>query len=288
MKFENMFQYIENITKKPKPFSCYTAEEMWNDPYISSKMLELHLGEGEAAASRPKAQIEKSINWIIEHFNITNNTRLIDFGCGPGLYTNALAKVGAKVTGIDFSERSINHAKHEAELNNLTVEYVTDSYLDFTPDGKYDLITMIYCDFCALSDSQRAKLLRLFHEISADGGRILLDIYSMNHFSGKDEAFTISKSSHENIWTDFWSPDPYYALSKTFKYHEDNLLLDKHVILEENRTREIYNWLKCFDLASIKSELHNAGFEVESYFSNVCGDAYDETSHEIALVAKKS
>ena len=47
--------------------------------------------------------------------------RVIDFGCGPGLYATRLAQKGAFVTGIDFSENSINYARTAAMEKGLSI-----------------------------------------------------------------------------------------------------------------------------------------------------------------------
>lgn len=233
MLYKNMFDYLNEIFIKPEAYSCYTAEAIWNDSYISSKMLELHLSKDEAAASRPKDFLERSIKWMINRFNINSNTKLCDFGCGPGLYTTPLAKAGAQVTGIDFSERSINYARETATQENLYIEYINDNYLNYNEAKKFDLITMIYCDFTALSDKQRQQLLSIFHNICADDGYILLDVYSLKHYENKVETSLITQTSNENIWSNFWSPEPYYAITNIYKYDDKHLCLDKYVIFEK-------------------------------------------------------
>jgi len=57
-----------------------------------------------------------------------------------------MAEKGAKVTGIDFSEKSLNYAKKVATGKGLTVNYVHADYLELETDEKFDLIIMIMCD----------------------------------------------------------------------------------------------------------------------------------------------
>ena len=63
----------------------------------------------------------------------------------------------AKVTGIDFSHRSIGYALNKAEVSGRNISYIEGNYLDaeLPGVGSYDLATMIYCDFCPLSPAQR-------------------------------------------------------------------------------------------------------------------------------------
>lgn len=54
--------------------------------------------------------------------------KIIDIGCGGGILTEAMAKVGAQVTGIDKSDVLIEVAKKHAEKNQLSIEYyLTDA-----------------------------------------------------------------------------------------------------------------------------------------------------------------
>lgn len=74
--------------------------------------------------------------------------------CGPGLYTERLAKTNAAITGIDFSRNSIEYARSRARDERLNINYINQNYLEFNADSKYDLILMIFCDFCALSPAK--------------------------------------------------------------------------------------------------------------------------------------
>ena len=109
-----MFKELKEINSRPTPFQFYTADELWTDEHTSKQMLEYHLNESIDASSRNKSFIERSVEWIVFHFEVDKNTEIADFGCGPGLYTTRLAERGAIVTGIDFSENSLKYAKQVA------------------------------------------------------------------------------------------------------------------------------------------------------------------------------
>ena len=53
---------------------------------------------------------------------------VIDFGCGEGTNTRRFAKMGARMTGIDISERMIDHARKTEEVEPLGVQYAVSSY----------------------------------------------------------------------------------------------------------------------------------------------------------------
>ena len=247
-------------------------------------MLEYHLNESIDASSRNKVFIERSVEWIVSHFGVDGKTEIADFGCGPGLYTTRLAERGATVTGIDFSENSLNYAKQVAIKKGLKVNYVHTDYLDFETTQKFDLITMIMCDFCALSPEQREIMLSKFSSLLKPGGSVLLDVYSLNSFNQKEESATYEL----NQLNGFWSPENYYSFVNTIKYEDEKVTLDKYTIIGESQTRVVYNWLQYFSTESLSEEFTKNGFEIEGFYLDVAGTPFSSESTEIAIIAKKS
>jgi SAM-dependent methyltransferase len=166
----------------------------------------------------------------------------------------------------------------------LNIDYVHEDYLSFETEKRFDLITMIFCDFCALSPTQRSELLAMFHRLLNDGGSVLLDVHSLNVFDQKEELATYELNQLDG----FWSSDPYYGFLNSFKYEEEKVLLDKYTIVEEARIRTVYNWIQCFSPASLESESVESGFEIEALHSDVAGAAFSEESPEFAVVGVRS
>jgi 2-polyprenyl-3-methyl-5-hydroxy-6-metoxy-1,4-benzoquinol methylase len=278
-----MFAELEKINACPEPFEFYTASDLWTDEHTSKQMLAFHLNEGIDASSRNIAFIERSVDWITLHFNIGTGTKIADFGCGPGLYATRLAKRKADVTGIDFSKRSLQYAQEIANKEGLYINYVNQSYLDFETENRFHLILMIMCDFCALSPSQRKKILSTFYTILAPGGSILLDVYSLKSFEQREETAIYEA----NLLNGFWSPNKYYGFLNTFKYQKEKVVLDKYTLIEAGRTRTVYNWLQYFSPESLKMEFAECGFTVENLYSDVAGSPFSPENTEFAVIAKK-
>ena len=118
-----MFEALEKINIRPKPFEFYTASDLWTDDYTSEQMLSYHLNEQADLSSRNAAFIDRSVEWIASDFNLTVGMKIADFGCGPGLYATRLARRQADVTGIDFSKRSIQYARQVATTEGLSTRY---------------------------------------------------------------------------------------------------------------------------------------------------------------------
>lgn len=88
-------------------------------------------------------------NHIDNNFHINSNyedLELIDVGCGAGIITEPISRVGLNVTGIDMAPKSIEVAKERAKAQGLNINYINSSIesLDDYDSGKlYDVITMM-------------------------------------------------------------------------------------------------------------------------------------------------
>ena len=79
------------------------------------------------------------LEYVTSRFEVKNK-RVLDIGCGGGILSEELSKLGAKVTGIDSSKKSINIAKKHAKEQDLEIEYINGSILDVSSLGNYDCV----------------------------------------------------------------------------------------------------------------------------------------------------
>ena len=79
------------------------------------------------------------LEYITSRFEIKNK-KVLDIGCCGGILSEELSKMGAKVTGIDSSKKSINIAKKHAEEQDLEIEYINGSILDVSSLENYDCV----------------------------------------------------------------------------------------------------------------------------------------------------
>ncbi len=278
-----MFEELQEINSKPEPFQFSTVEELWTDEHTSKKMLEAHLDEAIDRSSRNKIFIDKSVNWIVDRFGVDGTTSVADFGCGPGLYATQLAEHKARVTGVDFSERSLQYARNKAAQMGLDIDYVKRNYLEFDTEERFDLIIMIMCDYCALSPEQRRIMVAKFCSLLKPGGAVLLDVYTLQAFGRIEE----SASYARNQLGGFWAAEDYYGFLNTFTYEADKVALDKYTIFKPNGKSVVYNWLQYFSRESLQIEFEAAGFEIADIYGDVAGTPLQSDSPEMAIVARK-
>ncbi|MEM9038744.1 MAG: methyltransferase domain-containing protein [Actinomycetota bacterium] len=283
---------LERLLVRPPPFSTYTAAELWTDPHTSARMLEFHLDESVSLSSRPTEFITRSCRWLTDLLALRPTSRVLDLGCGPGLYANRLAATGAEVVGVDISERSIRHAEHTADHaaddpadhsadHTATPTYVLGNYLDAQVPGEFDLVLLAMYDLCALSPSQRSRLLVRVRSWLRAGGRFVVDVYGIESLRERTESITEAP----NLMDGFWSSEPYHGVLATYVYEDERVVLDRYVIVESDRTRTVDNWLQYFDESTLAGELEASGLAVEQVVGDLAGAALTADRREFAVVA---
>lgn len=278
-----MFPTLSDIFQRPKPFEFNTIQTLWDDPHISRQMLRYHLDPVVDAASRNHAFIQKSVEWMCSHFSIHADTRICDLGCGPGLYTSALAGFSDHVTGVDFSRSSLAYARAKAAETDQKIEYIQSNYLNFHPTDPYDLVIMIMCDFCVLNSEQRVSLLRNVSSMLAPGGCFVFDVYLPNAFRSYQE----STACEFRFKDGFWAEGDYYGFANRFKYPEELVTLEKYTIVQPSRQWTVYNWLQYYNPEDLYHLMTSNGLQIVEMFADVAGTEYSSDANEFALVVKR-
>ncbi|SDX93438.1 class I SAM-dependent methyltransferase [Eubacterium barkeri] len=272
---------INTILKKPELYK-ETGIPFWDDEHISKQMLKAHLNSEYEGASRSFAFIDQSVKWIKALVPSAEYPQLLDVGCGPGLYAERFAKAGYHVTGVDFSKRSIQHAVSSAEEQGLDITYHYQDYLQLALGERFNLVAMIYCDYGALSQSNRQRLLQRIYEHLKPGGRFLLDVFSMKKFAAFAERQTWERCPDGGFWTE----QPHTVINGNYRYC-DNVTLEQIVVLTQSEVSVYYLWTTYFTPESLIEEALAAGFKRCGVFSDVAGTTYSQESQTIAVLLEK-
>lgn len=269
------------LQEKPLPFA--TGDPLWTDPYIAQQMLSMHLDTRHDAASRRPQTIDRSTEWIIKYSGAQKGEHILDLGCGPGLYAERFARAGFQVTGVDFSQNSINYAIASARKNNLSIEYRCQDYLQFKDENQYSVILLIYGDYCPLQPDHRMQLLANIQRALKPDGYFIFDVTT---------PLLRQKIGLKTNWyaeeQGFWKPVPHLVLERGFSYPGD-LYLDQYIVIDENGKISVYNnWFQDFTADRIKAELNACGFEIESLWSDLTGSHFSPSSDWIGVVARSS
>lgn len=245
------------ITEKPALYEK-GASFMWTDRHISKQLLQIHLNPDIDLGSRKKSTIGKTANWILETQKGKNKLNILDLGCGPGLYTEIFAQSGNNVTGIDISKNSIDYATKSAKEKALNIDYQNESYLDIDFEKeKYDLVVLIYTDLGVLLPSERKILLSKIYGALKKGGVFIFDLLKDKNLNEK-----LSPKSWESNKAGFWKKTPYLALSESFLYEQEKVILYQHTIIDISENIETYRfWTHFFSQKDIIKMLEQHNFK---------------------------
>ena len=112
------------------------ADEWWD---VNGKFKPLHMFN--------PIRIEYIVEEISKHFKLDRDKKLLlknfeilDIGCGGGLISEPMARLGGSITGIDASEKNIKVASLHSKENNLKITYLNKSPEQLDEKEKFDII----------------------------------------------------------------------------------------------------------------------------------------------------
>ena len=111
------------------------ADEWWD---VNGKFKPLHMFN--------PIRIDYILNTVKKHFDKSDamaplkGLKFLDIGCGGGLISEPMSRLGANVTGIDASEKNIKIAEAHAKKNNLNIQYLNKSPEELNNSNKFDVI----------------------------------------------------------------------------------------------------------------------------------------------------
>lgn len=270
---------LEFLKEKPVLYAPSTVP-FWDGEHISKGMLQAHLTPDIDGASRKHDFIEKSVRWIARDCGIKSGAKLLDLGCGPGMYTERFYREGFCVTGIDFSKRSIQYAASRAATEGMSIDYIYKNYLNIDFEDVFDIITLIYCDFGVLSPENRTVLLNKIRKALKPGGILILDGFTPRELDSFHQGRTIQYCGQG-----FWSPEPHMCIQSNILYPETGNYLEQYIIVTENDCQCYNNWNQVFTAESLKTELKDAGVKYIDLYDNAAGKTFTGLSSTICAVA---
>jgi len=277
-----MYKKLMSYLMKPDIYQM-SDSAIWEDEHISKGMLECFLDPEAEAPSFKHSFIDKAVDWITSIVPPDKYPRLLDLGCGAGLFTERFYKKGYKVSGIDFAKRSIDYANKNAKKHDLDINYMHKNYMEFQGDNEYDVITLISCDFGVLSDSDRKALLERIYSALKPGGIFIVDVFTPEYHVRKRPE-TKTWDHHDSC---FMCGVPHICIKSHYRYDECNTFCDQYIIVKEDFVDCFNIWEHVFTAYEITRDLSSAGFTELNLFSHCDGTEYSSDSEIICVVAKK-
>ena len=230
----------------------------WDDPGFSRRMLAEHLSQEHDLASRKREIIRTQVRWI--HENICNNTpaKLLDIGCGPGLYIEQFAALDYDCCGIDFSPASIEYAKNQLGDKAKLIEGDIRS-AEF--GGGYDLALMVFGEFNVFSPDECRLILKKTFKALSPGGKLLLEAHTFEAVERIGRTPNSWYKSGPGLMGLF-SDDPHICLTENHWLEKQQTALQQfHILDAADRTTTSYrSTTKAWTNDQYRDLLKEAGF----------------------------
>ena len=209
-----------NIKSKNEEFALFKqlSDEWWNE---NGKFKILH-------------QIKSHrMSYILDQINNRNirNLKILDVGCGGGIICEPLARLGAKVTGIDFAPNNIIAAKIHSKKNKLKINYINKDIEKSKLDEKFDIILMF--EVLEHLDNWKKTIKNIKKNLNKDG-MVIISTINRNLIS---KLFAINLA--ENILN--WIPKGTHDYNKLIKPEELKKILLKEKFNFKNIKGLVFN-----------------------------------------------
>lgn len=228
-----------------KTQECIEANKrFWNERVAIHKNSELYDLESFRKGKNKLNKLER------KELGSVKGKSILHLQCHFGMDTLSLAMLGAKATGIDFSEKAIREARLLKKETGLVAEFIlSDIYsLPEKLKKKFDIVFTSYGVLTWLPDLNKwAKVVS--HFLKDDGFFYIVEIHpaSMIFDDGKDVKELRVKY-------------PYFRKTKPLEFLTEGSYADSEIVTENNKT---YEWL--YSITDVFSSLLNAGLKIEFF-----------------------
>ena len=264
-----------------RPMLWQSGESLWTHPHIATEMLKAHLSPETDAASYKPDTIQAICDHLHGAMQLDAGKRVVDLGCGLGLYCHTLGQKGLTMLGIDLSENSVQYAR--ALCADVDAEFCCASYLQPFANGAFDAAIMVSQDYGVLAPAQREQLLGNIRAALKDGGLFAFDVPTLAAFAKRSKN---TVATWETAPSGFWRPHPYVLLQKTNFYPEQHTLCDLYCVVDD--TVATYRiWQTYFSKSTITRELAAAGFAVDALWGSLIGEPYAQTGLTLGVLCRK-
>ena len=248
------------------------VDPRWYDGFFENEWLDL------LAVERGRERTPAEVDFVVDKLGLEPGARVLDLACGHGRHSLELARRGFRVTGVDYSPRSLELAREAAVAEGLEVEFVRADMREIGFDAEFDATINLFTAFgyFGSDDDDRGVVERVARALRP-GGAFVVDTlnplglagrYQLRLWDGLDDGvlmlqeheWDVLAGRNRAIWT-FIRPDG----SRADRRHE---------------VRTDAPW----ELAAL---LRDGGLEVEAGWGDFEGAPLTYESRRLILLARR-
>ena len=276
----------EVVSRQPAAEPWVEGEKIpWHEPEFSRRMLAEHLTQLHDAASRRSAKIDSHVAWIHRELLKGAPTRILDLGCGPGLYTSRLARLGHECVGIDISPASIAYATAQADEQSLHCSYAIQDMRTADFGRGYGLVMLIFGEFNVFRRDDARAILDRAQAALCPGGVLLLEPHTFSAVREIGERAAHWYSAPSGVFSD----EPYLCLRESF-WHSGHAATTERYYVVDAKTGGVTRYassMQAYTDAEYRALLSDCGFGDIRFHPSMSGDASEQERGLVVMTARK-
>ena len=256
----------------------------WHEPEFSARMLREHLSQVHDRASRRFEVIDRHVAWLHESVLEGSSSRILDLGCGSGLYCARLAELGHACTGIDFSPASIEYAQAEAGRRAHDIDYRLGDIREVDIGTDYRVVLLTYGEFNTFQPEQARKLLEKARAALAPNGVLVLEVHNRSFIEEIGKAIPTWFSAERSLFSD----QPHICLKDAFWYASEMVAVERYSVIEASNNNLVHytSTTQAYSDQAYQDMLHSLGFGDVQRYASLSGDVAEPEKGLYVLIAR--
>jgi cyclopropane fatty-acyl-phospholipid synthase-like methyltransferase len=278
---------LDLIQRNPNPAPWSEGDNIpWHEPGFSARMLKEHLTQDHDLASRRSEKIDLHVQFIHQEVLENQPGKLLDLGCGPGLYASSLARLGHEVTGIDYSPASIAHAQENAAAENLACTYLHADLREVAFGHGYAAAMLIFGEFNVFKPQDIRKILTKTHAALNPGGTLILEPHTFKAVQTMGQAAPSWYTSPAGLF----EPQPHLVLEEYFWDDTQHSMTTRFFVVDAN-TGNVIRYaqsMQAYTDEGYRNLLAESGFTNICFYPALTGTPDPQQEWLIAITAVKA
>jgi SAM-dependent methyltransferase len=277
---------LDIVNREPTPAPWSEGDNIpWDEPAFSDRMLAEHLSQEHDLASRRSATIDEHVDWIFAAVLGGRPARVLDLGCGPGLYAHRLASLGCEVVGLDFSPASIRHAGEVAEDRGLRCRFIRADLRDAAFGDGFDLVIMVFGQLNVFPRDRATEIVSKAHAALEPGGCLLLELQDADQIRKGGEAGPSWYSAPTGLFSD----TPHLVLQENSWHAEARASTIRFMVIDAvtGAVRSYALSNEAYSDEELDRALRSAGFGEVQRFPSLRGTPATEETDLPVVVARR-
>ena len=211
----------------------------------------------------------------LKSFIQPNYKTALDLGCGTGVDSIALSKLGLKVEAVDHSNEMINIAENNSNKHNAKINFTVSNLIDINSNKKFDFIISLGNTLANLPSIDFIKVFAKTKKHISANGKVLLQI--INYASlPKTGEYLLNKFE-----------DEFFSIIRKYDIHKDHINFIIDILNKENGNRnQIKTVIYPYLFSDIKNIVNDFEFDFEVFGSLNRNVYIEEKSKDLVMLLK--